>query len=119
MIAAAVVTVQFGLGHAALSERLTGGSDGTVLWAGSTYVRSFSLILLALGLLAMGVGLLRQLVVPRLLAGAIVPVAVALVVVMVMAIVGGLTLGLQLASGGLAALTAVWLVVVGLTLSRG
>lgn len=119
LVAAAVATVQFGLAHAALSERLTGTSDGTVLWAGATYIRWFSLILLAVGTLTMGVGLLCVPVIPRWLAGPIVPVTVALLVVSVVGILGGLTFALQVASGGLAALTAIWLVAVGLTLGRG
>ena len=118
VIGAAAVTVQFALASAALADRVAGGSDGTALWAGATYVRSFAMLILWAGLAAVGHAVLLDRLAARWLGFVLIPVAIAMVIVSAAPIVEGPTVRAQLASGGLAALTAIWSVAFGVSLAR-
>lgn len=114
LIGAAAVTVQFGLGSAALAEAAGGGSDaGVALWAGASYVRSFGMLVLWSGLAAVGLGMLTTRAYPRGLGVPPIVLGIAMVVVSGAAVLAGPTKAATLASGGLAGLTAIWSIALG------
>jgi len=111
---ATVVTVQFALGSAALAESSRGAFDlGETLWAGATYVRSFGMLVLWAGLASVGWGMLGNRRFAKWLGWPPIVLGVAMIAVSSATIVVGPTKGMTLASGGLAGLTAIWSVVLG------
>ncbi len=118
LIGAAAVTVQFALASAGLANRMDGASDGTVLWAGATYVRSFAMLILWAGLAAVGRAVLIEGLASRWLGFVPIPLATAMVLLSAASIVGGPTKTAALATGALAGLTAIWSVLFGISLAR-
>jgi hypothetical protein len=118
VIGAAVATIQFALGHAALAERVSGPSDSTMLWAAATYVRSFGMLVLWAGLAALGRAVLIEGVAARWLGAVPIPLAAAMVAASVTTILAGPTNPVTNATGAIATLTAVWAVLFGLSLAR-
>lgn len=115
LIGAGAVTVQFGMGSAALLEASGNDLDaGLALWAGSTHIRAFAMLAVWLGLLLVGVGLIRSVAVSRWLA--IVPILLGVVVcwASIAVIVASQTRTTAAVSSGAAAGTALWAIVVGL-----
>ena len=127
LVGAAAVCVQFALANAALSERIDGTSDGTVLWAAATYVRSFAMLTLWAGLAGIGWALLagrsEGSAAPGRAAPAwlgVTPIAVGLAMVLASGatIATGPQAALSLVVGGLAGITAVWAILLGVALAR-
>lgn len=119
LIGAAAVTVQFGLASAALAESASGGPDaGVALWAGATYVRSFGMLVLWSGLAVLGMGMVASREHPKVLGFPVIFLGIAMVVVSGATILAGPTKAATLASGGLAGLTAIWSLVLGVWLGR-
>lgn len=118
LVGAAAVTVQFALATAALANHVGGSFDGTVLWAGATYIRSFAMLILWAGLAAVGRGLLLGNMSARWLGLAPILLAVPMVLISTASIIAGPTISAALATGGLAGLTAIWSLLLGITLMR-
>ena len=127
LVGAAAVSVQFALANAALSERIDGASDGTVLWAAATYVRSFAMLSLWAGLAGVGWALLAgrsarsappRRAAPAWLAVTLIAVGLAMVLASGAAIVTGPQAALSLIVGGLAGITAIWAILLGVALAR-
>lgn len=118
VVGAAAVTVQFALGAAAVDVHLGDAAGGSELWAAATYVRSFGMLILWAGLAAVGAAVLTEGLAARWLGIVAIVLGVGMVAVSVVAIVGGPSPVTALATGGLAALTAVWAMGLGLSLYR-
>jgi hypothetical protein len=118
LIGAAVAMIQFALGSAALAERAGGMSDTTMLWATATYVRSFGMLVLWLGLAAVGRAVLVEGLTSRWLGFTPIPLAAAMAAASVATVLAGPTQAVTLATGAIAGLTAVWAVAFGLSLAR-
>ncbi len=116
---AAVVTVQFALGNAALAEATEGSFEvGLPLWLGASYMRSFGMLVLWAGIAALGRGILTSGTYPRSVGWPALILGLAMVVVSAVGIVNGLTEATARASAGLAALTAIWSIGLGIWLAR-
>jgi hypothetical protein len=113
----AVITVQFALAAGALIEGATADA-GVVLWAAATYVRSFGMMVLWLALASVGVGMVTSAVYPAWSGWVPIGLGVAMAGVSLVAIVAGATLMTAIISGGLAALTALWAVSLGIWIAR-
>lgn len=113
----AVITVQFALGAGAVIEGAEADA-GVVLWAAATYVRSFGMMVVWLALAAVGVGMVTSGVYSAWSGWMPIVLGVAMVGVSVVTIVAGATLLAATISGGLAALTALWAVSIGIWITR-
>lgn len=119
LVGAAVVTVQFALGTAALAEATRGAFDtGIVLWAAATYVRLFAMLAVWAGVIAVGVGLLTDRMYSYLLSWPAILPGAGVVIASATAIFTGPTSVAAKASGALAGLTAIWSILLGITLIR-
>ncbi len=115
----AVVTVQFALGTAALAEATSGSFDtGLVLWVAATFVRLFGMLLVWAGVALVGLGMLTNGGYPRWIPWSPLVLGVGVVLASAIAILEGPSTDMAAASSGLAALTAIWLVLFGLRLRR-
>jgi hypothetical protein len=110
---AAVATVQFALASGAVSEGAA-GETGVALLAAATYVRSFGMLVMWLALATVGVGILASALYPAWSGWVVIVVGVAMVGVNLLTIVAGATLTTTIISGGLAALTALWAIAIGI-----
>lgn len=119
LLGAAVVTVQNALGTAALAEATAGASEtGIALWAAATYVRLFAMLVLWAGLVAVGVSLLIDRTYSHLVSWPAILLGAGVVVASLSAIITGPTSLAATASGVLAGLTAMWSILLGVTLTR-
>lgn len=114
---AAVITVQFALGSGAVSEGVV-GQTGVALWASATYVRSFGMLVMWLALASVGAGMLASAPYPAWSGWVPIVLGVAMAGVSVVTILAGATLPATIISGGLAALTALWAMAVGIWITR-
>ena len=116
---AAIITVQFALSSGAVSEGAA-GEIGVALWAAATYVRSFGMLVMWLALATVGVGILASATYPAWSGWVPTVLGVAMVGVSVLTIVAGASVPAMILSGGLAALTALWAIALGIWMtSRG
>lgn len=119
LIGAAAITVQFGLGGAALEQQLDGAPAAATLWAAATYVRSFAMLIFWAGLGAVGAAvLLDSDIAARWLGHVVILLAVGMVAASLTSILAGPTKVLSLATGATAGLTAIWSITLGLSLAR-
>lgn len=117
LIGAGAVTVQFGVGNAALAEASGNSLDaGGVLWAGATHIRSFAMLAIWIGLGLAGIGLLRGVTTARWMAWTPILLGVVMTVASIAAIVDGPTKTASTVTGGVAGLTALWAIILGLRL---
>lgn len=119
LIGAAAITVQFGLGGAALQQQLDGVPDASALWAAATYVRSFAMLIFWAGLGAVGAAvLLDSDIAARWLGYVVILLAVGMVAASLTSILAGPTKVLSLATGATAGVTAIWSITLGLSHAR-
>jgi hypothetical protein len=116
---ATAVTVQFALSNAALAQAIDGAFDtGLTLWIGATYLRMYSMLLLWAGIAAVGRGMLASRTYPNWVGWPALLLGVAMVLVSGATVAGGPTQAIAVVPGALAALTAVWSVILGVWLAR-
>lgn len=89
---------------------------GGVLWAGATHIRSFAMLAIWIGLGFAGIGLLRGVTNGRWMAWSPILLGVVMTVASIAAIVAGPTKTASAVSGGVAGLTALWAIILGLWL---
>jgi hypothetical protein len=119
LVGTALATVQFALGAGALAEAMRGAVEtGVYLLAAGSYVRSFGMTVLWLGLFFVAIGMLMSTVYPRWAGWALLVLGVAMVMVSGVAITTGATQLTMAISGIVATLTAFWAVVVGVWITR-
>jgi len=119
LVGTAAITVQFGLGAGALAEGVSGAADtGVILLAAAAYVRAFGMMVFWLGLALVGVGMLTSGAYPRWIGVPAVALGLSMVVVSSLSITTGVTLLTVAISGVIAALTALWAVVLGIASAR-
>lgn len=119
LVGSAVVLVQFGLGNAALAEAVSSDiQSGATLWAGATHVRSFGMLIIWTGLVILGFGLLREARVHRLLSWPPLLLGASMIAVTIPAIIEGPRKATAVASGVIAALTAIWAMFLGAQMGR-
>ncbi len=119
LIGAGVVIVQFGLGNAALAEAVRSDlQTGATLWAGATHVRSFGMLTIWTALVILGFGLLRESKFNRLLSWPPLLLGIGMISVTIPAILTGPQKSTAIASGAIAALTAIWAIALGTQVRR-
>lgn len=119
LIGAGVVIVQFGLGNAALAEAVRSDlQTGATLWAGATHVRSFGMLIIWTALVILGFGLLREPKFNRLLSWPPLLLGIGMISATIPAILTGPQKPTAIASGAIAALTAIWAIALGTQVRR-
>jgi hypothetical protein len=117
LVGTAVVTVQFALSVAALAE----GLDSAVrlpLWVAAIHVRSFSMTITWLGLAGVGLGIVTSRVYARWIGWMALGLGIGLGATSALSIGTGLNRPLIAITGGMAALTAVWAILAGVSVAR-
>lgn len=115
LVGAAAITVQFGLAAGALAEGANGAEDtGVILLAAAAYVRAFAMMVFWLGLGLTGISMLTSGVYPRWSGVPALALGLSMVILSGLSITTGMTLLTTAISGALAALTALWALVLGI-----
>lgn len=114
-----VVLVQFGLGNAALAEAVRDDfQTGTTLWAGATHLRSYGMLIIWTALVILGFSLLRESRINQPLSWTPLVLGVAMILVTISTISFGPQKTTAIASGAIAASTAIWSIALGIQMIR-